>query len=246
MKSLTTLGRILFAVAITAFGIQYFVYASRGSGLGPPFTPENHQLAYLAGVVCLLAGAALMTRMQAQLAAIILATAFLLRAVLYYGPKLVAALHNPGPWTSGSELLALGGASFVLASILARGQSGNSSRALFLAGRILIAGSLVVFGVQHFLYAQFIATLIPKWIPGALFWAYFVGGAFVGSALAIASGKLAALAATLLGTMFGLWVLILHAPRVATTLHNGNEWTSLLVALAMSGSSFLIAGRLDK
>ena len=146
-----------------------------------------------------------------------------------YVPRLAANIHDPGPWTSGSELLALCGAALVLAGVTK-------------LGRILFAAPLVVFGVQHFLYARFIATLVPAWIPGRLFWAYFVGVAFVCAAISIASSKAARLSAILLGLMFFLWVLILHLPRVAAAPHNGNEWTSLFVALAMSGGALLIAG----
>jgi hypothetical protein len=42
--------------------------------------------------------------------------------------------------------------------------------------------------------------------------------------------------------MFLLWVLVLHAPRVAASPRNGDEVTSLLVALAMGGASFILAG----
>ena len=51
---------------------------------------------------------------------------------------------------------------------------------------------------------------------------------------------------SLLGLMFFLWVVILHAPRVAASPHNGNEWTSAFVALAMSGSALLVAGTLAR
>jgi hypothetical protein len=44
--------------------------------------------------------------------------------------------------------------------------------------------------------------------------------------------------------MFFLWVVILHAPRVYASLHNGDEWSSLFVALAMAGASFFIASTL--
>ncbi len=94
------------------------------------------------------------------------------------------------------------------------------------------------------MYGAFVATLIPAWMPGRLFWAYFVGVAFFAAALAIVSGKLAPLAATLLGAMFLLWVVMLHAPRVAAALHNANEWTSMFVALAMSGGAWIVAGAL--
>ena len=49
-----------------------------------------------------------------------------------------------------------------------------------------------------------------------------------------------------LGVMFLLWVAVLHAPRVATHLHNGDEWSSAFVALAMCGASFIVAGTMAK
>jgi len=44
--------------------------------------------------------------------------------------------------------------------------------------------------------------------------------------------------------MFAIWVVILHVPRVviATAEHSRNEWTSLLIALAMAGGAWLIVG----
>jgi uncharacterized membrane protein len=113
-------------------------------------------------------------------------------------------------------------------------------------GRYLFALALVVFGVQHFLYAGFIATIVPGWIPWKLFWAYFVGVAFFAAALSIATGKIAKLASTLLGIMFLAWVVILHIPRVAAAPHNGNEWTSEFVALAMGGASFLMISAVNR
>ncbi len=109
-------------------------------------------------------------------------------------------------------------------------------------GRFLIAISLVVFAVQHFMYARFVATLVPAWIPARLFWAYFTGIAFVAAAVSIASKKMLRIAAMLLGTMFFLWVVLLHIPRVAGAVRNGDEVTSLFVAVAMCGLSFALAG----
>jgi len=99
-----------------------------------------------------------------------------------------------------------------------------------------------VFAVQHFIYAGFVATLVPAWIPERLFWAYFTGVAFVAAALSFAAGKMLRLAGILLGSMFLIWVVILHAPRVAGAMRNGDEVTSLFVCLAMSGVGFILAG----
>jgi uncharacterized membrane protein len=234
MKVLSIAGRFFLAIAVVAFGVQHLIYAGSGSGLGAPWTPEKSLLAYIAGAVFIVGGISLATGRLVRSAGLIMGTLFLLRALLYYAPKVAATPRDPGPWTSGFELLAMSGASLVLAGTLTT----------FQLGRILFAVSLVVFGIQHLMYGPFVAGLIPGWIPGHLFWAYFVGIAFIAAALAIVGGRLAILASTLLGTMFLLWVLILHAPRVAGALHNGDEWTSLFVALALSGGAFIIAGAL--
>ena len=53
-------------------------------------------------------------------------------------------------------------------------------------GRYFLALPMVVFGIQHFLYAEFIVNLVPAWIPGGLFWTYFAGVAlFAGAILLI-------------------------------------------------------------
>ena len=245
MSKLFTPGRFLFAIAITAFGIQHLIFAATGAGLGPPWTPVNHILAYALGALLVASGVGMMTGIQVQCAGFAVVLTALIRIALCYLPKLVATPRNPGPWTSAFELLAIGGASLVLLSPFTGttfGRLSEQPNTWSHLGRVLFGGSLVVFGVQHLMYGAFVATLIPAWIPGRLFWAYFVGVAFFAAALAIVTGRIASLAATLLGTMFFLWVVMLHAPRVVAALHNGNEWTSLFVALAMAGGSFVIAG----
>jgi len=108
-------------------------------------------------------------------------------------------------------------------------------------GRIFIAISLVVFGIQHFLYADFLATVVPAWMPVRLFWAYFVGMVFLMTASDIFFKKWERPAATLLGVMFLLFVVMLHIPRIVTHSRDGNEWTSGFVALAMSGGAWILA-----
>jgi hypothetical protein len=60
-------------------------------------------------------------------------------------------------------------------------------------------------------------------------------------ALAIITGTYARLACLMLAAMFFLWVLVLHAPLVATHLNNGNQWSSLFVAMGMGGASLILA-----
>jgi hypothetical protein len=142
------------------------------------------------------------------------------------------------------EPLALSGAAFALISILPASShwwgTRNPPGWLTRTGRWLFALPMIIFGLQHFEYARFIATLIPAWIPGHMFWVYFTAMAFILAALAILAERLGRLASTWLGIMFRLWTVLLHIPRVIALRH-GDGWNSAFVALAMCGASFIVA-----
>jgi hypothetical protein len=237
-------GRWLFALAMIFFGVEFFIYARSMTGPlpGPPWTRGGILLAWLICAGFILSGVSIASEKMARWAAMLLGAVVFLFALVHYLPTLMAHLHDPGPWTVIFELLAISGGAFVIAASFPPPPSGEAVSILAEAGRFLIAISLVVFAVQHFMYASFVATLVPTWMPAHLFWAYFTGLAFVAAALSIATKKMIGLAGTLLGTMFLLWVVLLHAPRVAGAVRNGDEVTSLSVALAMSGVGFVVAG----
>jgi hypothetical protein len=249
MNGLLTAGRLFFAIAMVFFGAQFLIFVSSMSGPipGPPWSHGVLVLDWLACVGFILAGVSIASGRMGRWVAMVLGVVLLLYGLLRYVPALMARVHDPGPWTVLFEILAMVGGAWVLAaSFPAEGRRAPSwdSTVWRLAdvGRFLIAISLVVFAVQHFMYARFVATLIPAWIPARLFWAYFTGIAFVAAAVSVATKRMLGMAAKLLGTMFLLWVVLLHAPRVAGAIRNGNEVTSLFVAVAMCGLSFALAG----
>jgi uncharacterized membrane protein YphA (DoxX/SURF4 family) len=249
MNGLLTAGRLFFAIAMVFFGAQFLIFVSsmRGPLPGPPWSHGVLFLDWLACVGFILAGVSIATGKMARLVAMVLGVVLLLYALFHYVPTLVTRLHDPGPWTVVFEILAMVGGAWVLAaSFPAEGPGSqpwdNMVWRLADVGRWLIAVSLVVFAVQHFMYARFVATIVPAWIPARLFWVYFTGIAFVAAAISIATKKMLGMAAMLLGTMFFLWAVLLHIPRVAGAIRNGNEVTSLFVAVAMGGLSFVLAG----
>lgn len=247
MEKFLHFGRFLFAIAMAAFGTEYCIHALSISAHtpGPPWVPGHRLFALFFAAVLILAAICIASNIEARAAATLLGVLIFILALVTDLPKLLAHPRNPNPWTSGFELLALCGAAWVLAGATASDQNQrrhNPLAGITLPGRILFAASLIVFGVQHFMYAHFVATIITPWIPEHLFWAYFTGACFVAAAVSILANQFAPLATALLGLMFLLWVIVLHLPRVLAALHNANEWTSLFVALAMSGGAFVLAG----
>jgi uncharacterized membrane protein YphA (DoxX/SURF4 family) len=246
-ERLFSLGWVFFVLALAAFGVQHLIYAGSGAqtGIGPPWTPVQQLWAYVFGALLLVSSISITTGNFARLAAFLLSVLFLVRMLVVYVPGMFANVHGSGNWTSGFELLALCGASLALAVSLRNDRISVQLPEWFFGsmgghGRCLYAAALIVFGIQHFQYAAFIATLIPNWIPAHLFWAYFVGVAFFGASLSIISRIQVRLATGLLGLMFLLWVLVLHIPRVVAAAHDPNEWTSLFVALAMAGGALIV------
>ena len=105
--------------------------------------------------------------------------------------------------------------------------------------RILYGVCPIVWGVSHWVYADFTASMIPAWIPAHLFLAYFTGAAHFAAGLAILSGVLAPLAARLLALMTLSLVLLIHVPGVAAALADRMQWTMLAAALSVTGGAWL-------
>jgi uncharacterized membrane protein len=239
---------LLFSIAVFAFGVEHLVFAGSAADSMFPWVLglPAWNCAFGALLVALSIGIGI--RRRAPLAASVLGMALFLYALLLYVPRIAAHLRGPGRWTSifgvgsplaaAGELLAMSGAAWVLAG------GGAETRPRFPAsvGCVLFGGSIAIFGMQHLLYRGFLATLIPSWIPWPLFWAGFVGAAFIAAAAAIAMNKAARPAALSLGAMFGLIVLVLHAPRVVAAARSLDEWNSAFVAMALCGGAFALAG----
>jgi uncharacterized membrane protein YphA (DoxX/SURF4 family) len=252
MGKLRHFGRLCFAISIALFGAQYLLYGRFEGGLPlvPPWTPGAPVLAYVLGLALILLALSIASLWKARQSAISLGSFLLLSFFFLHCLHLSSIVHNGTDRTRAFECLTLSAIGFSLAGILPNGRNSSASGIAanwpLTLGRSLFAISMVVFGAQHFMYAGFIATLIPAWIPVHLFWVYLTGTGMIVASFCIATGILASLASMSMGLMFLLWFLLLHSPRVAASPRNGDEWTSAFVALAVSGGSFLLASTFSK
>ncbi len=250
---LTAAGRWIFAATTIAFGVEYLIFGYYLGGLPPmpPWAPGGAAGAYLVGILLVGAGLSMGSGFYARWSAIFVGVWFSLSVLFLHLLHANDVVHSGNDRTRALETLALGAAALVLAGMrpASRGvgaEEDASSAKLIAIGRWLFAFTLVIFGVQHFMYAQFIATLVTAWIPGHLFFVYFTGVAMIAAGLAIALKILGYWGALGMAAMFLSWVLVLHGPRVMASLHNKDEWSSLFVALGMGGASLIIASAMAK
>jgi hypothetical protein len=214
-----TTGQFLFGIAITAFGVENLICARLGLTIpGVPWFPGNPFFAYLTGIVLLAAGLGIAANVRARLTATLLGILFLLYVLLLELPRVAAKPMSVSTRTVFFETLAISSSALTLAGTLPTGGSfGRWDRVLhklISSGPYLFGASSVVFGIDHFLILAVIASLVPSWMHGGMFWAYFTGAAFIAAGISIAAKWMDQWAAALLGTMFLLWFLLLHSPRV--------------------------------
>jgi uncharacterized membrane protein len=108
-------------------------------------------------------------------------------------------------------------------------------------GPLFVAVPISVFGMEHFTATKAMAGMVPRWIPGHIFWALFVGVCHIGAALSIALRKYVGVTAALLGVLILLFVLLIHIPGIANAPATSHLWVVALRDLAFSGGAFSIA-----
>jgi uncharacterized membrane protein len=79
---------------------------------------------------------------------------------------------------------------------------------------------LAVFGALHFFGPQFVKDMVPRYMPGRMFWVYFVGCALIAASLSIATKIAVRWSGLLVGIMMLLFVAMLYLPSGLRHLHD--------------------------
>ena len=257
MWNLVKAGRWFFAVCLIGLAGQQFYYADFRPVFVPPWPghiPGEAILAYLSSTALIGVALAILLEKKARTAMLILGGFFLALLLFCHIPyelMVDQASKHIGVWSNAFKELAFSGGAFAVAGSYPDDQLAVQKKTalirlleLFIPmGSLFFSITMIVFGIDHFLYVDFVATLVPDWIPGHLFWTYFAAVALIGSGLAIILRIRLKLVGILLGTMIFLWFIFLHIPRaaIAPPTDKGNELTSVFEALGFSGVAFIIA-----
>lgn len=251
MENYNKLWRLFFAIALVSIAVQQFICSGFRPVIMPPepaFIGQSTFCMCVAGILMILISAAIISGINSHIVADYLGAFMLLMLILSHIPyNIKINQFFLAGWNDAFKLLALCGGAFIVATSFPTDTvSGIDAvtEKLRPAGPYFFATTMIVFGIEHFIYPKFVALLVPSWLPFHLFWVYFAGIALIAAGAAIVFKFKVKLAATLLGIMLFLWLVMIHIPRAldTTIVDRANEWTSLFEALAFSGIAFLIAG----
>jgi uncharacterized membrane protein len=258
MEKLIRTGHIFYGTAMAGIAFQQFYYADFHGMILPPlhsWIPGLSFWAYFTGALLMAAGAAIIFEKKARTVSLILGGILLAVFCFYYIPYEIIVdpyYRHLGSWGNAEKELALSGGAFVMAGSFPGGNANGQKKPLFIKlleklipfGGVFFSITMISFGIDHFLYTEGVATLVPAWIPNHIFWTYFAAVALIGSGTAIILKIRLKVIAALLGIMILLWFIVLHIPRAIAQpfAHMGEEVTSAFSALAFSGIAFVISG----
>ncbi len=203
----------------------------------PPDTPARGALAMATGALEV-AAAVLLVPPRLRALGAWLAAAILLGWTALHVPSVVQRPASIADWLGIAETAAMASAALMFAATWA---DVAAARAIRRGGMVVFGLSAILFGISHFAYADFTASMIPAWLPQRVGLAYFTGAAHALAGLAIAFGIQRRLAAAMESLMMAVFVVLVHVPRVLASPASRMEWTMLSVALLLSGSAAMVA-----
>jgi uncharacterized membrane protein len=237
------LGRLFFALGLVGFGIESVLFGHYVVARATPWPPDPLQqllVAYVTGVLFIACGGALLAGRWMREAGLQAAALILIWSICLHWPKAIAGGTFSGDWTNALKavVLAVGG-------LLAALQGGDRINRFLAALRALAphacAPFFLIAGIQHILFAGFVDTLVPPFVPFARFWTYFAAGALLAAGFGLLTPPVRRLAATLTGWMVFSWVWLVHVPLIFKL--GAQEWMGVFEALAISGVCLMLAGR---
>jgi len=244
---IASIGHVFLATTVLGLGVVGVLYP----GFVPIWTPipvtapAHRLLLYVGPALSLVSGIGVLIQRTAATAARLLLASLFFWLLLFRMPNFLRAPLFDACW-SAFPLAVMLAAAWVLYVWFAAAWDRKHLR--FISGngglriaRLVYGVSLVFFGLAHFIDVKDTLSLIPSWIPGHLFWAYFTGTAFVAAGLAVVFGLCARLAVALSTLQIGLFLLLVWIPILAAGSKVPFQWSETILTGALLAAAWTIA-----
>ncbi len=252
MDKAVVFGRLFFAVPMAVFGADHFVFSRTISALVPSWIPGPMFWTYLVGAALILAALSIVTRQHSALAAKLLSAMIFSFVLLIHVPAFVRNPSNRIAFVIVLRDLSFSGGAMAYAVAQAKEWPKHALNKITTLLRWVIAVPAVVFGVEYFLHPELVPIVplrlvMPSWIPGHSFLNYSTGALLIACGLAIVFNWRSRLAATWLGIVVFVTVVLVYLPiTIAKISDIANGLNYLADTLAFSGNALLLAGALPR
>ncbi len=119
----------------------------------------------------------------------------------------------------------------------------NRTNICITIGLLLFSITWIGTGTQHIIYHNFVATLVPKFMPAKLFWVWFTGIGMLLAGLSFLIRYKVSLAALMLSIMLGCFIVLIHLLRLSTTTTIWMYWFRFMQDVAITGACLLLTNK---
>ncbi len=218
------LGPVFEATALAVFAAEHFLAARDLVRIVPPWLPAPLFWTYFVGAAWFAAAISFVAWRHVRWAAALLALLFLIIVATIDLPKVRTHLHERLFWTLTLREMAFAGGAMVLAgSMWPRGSSAGSM--LVRVGRVIVALTMVFYGVQHLLFPRFVpgvplSKLMPVWVPAPTLIAWFIGITLLLAGIGLLVPSSIRIAAASSGMVLLLLTVFFYVPILAMEIHS--------------------------
>jgi uncharacterized membrane protein len=141
-------------------------------------------------------------------------------------------------------MMCAGAATLVAGLVLVRPRfrAATGADKILVLAPVFEAAPLAIFAAEHFTDARDLMQIVPKWLPGPLFWTYLVGVALAAAALSFIAWRCVRWAASLLALLFLIIVATVDLPNLSQGLHDRIFWTLTVRELSFASGAMVLAG----
>ena len=171
LDKIAALSNLCFAIPLAVFGALHLSDAHSLMALVPRYMPWRIFWAYFVGCALIAASLSIATKIQVRWSGLLFGIMMFSFVAMIHFPGALRQPHNRIIWMVVFREMSFGGAGWVLAASAKDGWSGPAKTMLLTVGRILVAITAIVFGIQHFFHPLGLPGVplvkqMPTWIPG--------------------------------------------------------------------------------
>jgi uncharacterized membrane protein YphA (DoxX/SURF4 family) len=245
-------GPLFYAAPLAAFGTEHFTLTQDIASIIPSWIPWHVFWAYFVGACFIAATLSLVTKIQARLAASLLALTFFLFVVLMEGPDWVHHPRNRFALAFVLRELSFSGGALALAASLNGQWRERSTHILATIARYFVAIPVLFYSFEQLTHGDHVPgvplePVTPEYVIGHSVWTYLAGVVYAVAGILLLLGKKTRAAAAWLGLTVLFVELVVYVPIAVVeraSLDNGLNY--LGDTLMYAGAILLLAGAMPR
>lgn len=245
-------GPLFYAAPLAAFGTEHFTVTEAIASFVPSWIPWHHFWAYFVGACFIAAGFSIVTRIQARLAASLVALTFFLFVVLMDIPGWAQDPRDRIALTLVLRELSFSGGALALAASLMERPHEIGPNIWATIARYFVAIPVLFYSFEQFLHGHYVPgvplqRLTPEWIFGHSIWTYLAAVVYAVAGIPLLLGKKPRTAAAWVGLAVFFVELVVYLPIGIVdraSLANGLNYVG--DTLMYCGAVLLLAGAMPR